>query len=220
MAVSEVMLVRHGQAQTGAQDELSYDSLSELGQTQARWLGDYLARSSRPVTRILCGALNRQRHTAELIGAALGITVQQDMRLNEFDYFSLSGSLQRQHQMPPPQSREEFMEHLPQIMRAWRDGLLQVPGESFTTFEDRVLSVLFEAEAVSGTVLVTSGGVIGMAMRHVLGLDHDAFSHVLLQIGNSSMHRYAVEFGQRRLVSFNELPHLDVPGRETARTMI
>ena len=37
----ELTLVRHGQAQTGARDEASYDSLSNLGH-QARWLGEVL----------------------------------------------------------------------------------------------------------------------------------------------------------------------------------
>ena len=42
MSQSEIILIRHGQANTGAQDEESYDKLSATGHQQSAWLGDYL----------------------------------------------------------------------------------------------------------------------------------------------------------------------------------
>ena len=39
--MSHITLIRHGQANSGAQDEAGYDALSELGARQAAWLGDY-----------------------------------------------------------------------------------------------------------------------------------------------------------------------------------
>ena len=39
----ELTIVRHGQANTGATDEKSYDKLSDLGRQQARWLGEHFA---------------------------------------------------------------------------------------------------------------------------------------------------------------------------------
>jgi len=46
--MSHITLIRHGQANTGARDEQSYDRLSALGHQQAAWLGEVtrLARSS------------------------------------------------------------------------------------------------------------------------------------------------------------------------------
>ncbi|HGG64496.1 MAG TPA: histidine phosphatase family protein, partial [Rhodobacteraceae bacterium] len=48
----ELTLIRHGQAQTGARDEASYDSLSDLGHQQAQWLGETL-RGGVPFDRII-----------------------------------------------------------------------------------------------------------------------------------------------------------------------
>ena len=37
----EITMVRHGQAKQNATSEEDYDRLSELGQTQARWVGEH-----------------------------------------------------------------------------------------------------------------------------------------------------------------------------------
>jgi len=213
-------MVRHGQAQTGAADEASYDLLSELGQQQAGWLGTYLAASAHGVTRVASGTMRRQRQTADLVAGAVGLPVEEDPRLNEFNYFALSDSMKERHALDLPTSRAGFLEHLPQVMLAWSEGRIDCPDESFADYQARVHEVLEEAEARPGTMLVTSGGIIGMAMRHVLALDIEAFSHILLQTNNSSLHRYEVEFGQRRLLTFNATPHLDPVGREGARTFV
>lgn len=216
--MTAVTLVRHGQAQTGAVDEASYDRLSDLGERQARWLGQYLAAASHGVGRIVSGDLCRQSRTAHLIGAELGLAVTIDPRLNEIDYFALSASMQERHAVDAPTDRAGFLAHLPMVMQAWSEDRIDCTRESFADYEARVHDVLSEAEATPGTMLVTSGGIIGMALRHVLGLDLAAFSHLLLQTNNASLHRYEVELGERRLTTFNATPHLDLPGREAART--
>ena len=220
--MSDVILVRHGQAQTGAEDEASYDRLSALGEHQARWLGDYLASVHHGVERIISGPMRRQRQTAAFLSEALSMEVVEDPRLKEINYFALAHSMKDRHALDLPTDRASFLEHLPQVMRAWKEGRIDNPDEDFASYEDRVLSALDDAEAHSGTMLVTSGGIIAMAVRHVLGLDDniEAFSHVLLQTNNASYHRYQVEFGKRRLVTLNATPHLDVPGREASKTFI
>ena len=49
--MGEVVLVRHGQANSGATDEESYDRLSDLGHQQARWLGIICATAKARLTR-------------------------------------------------------------------------------------------------------------------------------------------------------------------------
>ena len=39
-----IFLIRHGQANSEAKDEVSYDRLSALGKIQAGWLGQYFKR--------------------------------------------------------------------------------------------------------------------------------------------------------------------------------
>jgi broad specificity phosphatase PhoE len=217
--VSNVTLIRHGQANSGARSEAEYDALSDLGRRQAQLTGTYLAATRHGITRIISGSLNRQRDTAQAIGRELGMRPDTDPRLNEIDYFSLEASL-REHIPDTPANREEFLLHFPQVMSAWQDGVISCPDETFDEFEARVGAVLSEAEAIEGTLLVTSGGIIGMMLRHVLDLSVDAFSHALLQAHNTSIHRYQIEAGGRRLVTFNATPQFDPPDLVHARTFI
>jgi broad specificity phosphatase PhoE len=41
----QIFLVRHGQANSEAKDEVSYDKLSPLGKLQAGWLGQYFKKN-------------------------------------------------------------------------------------------------------------------------------------------------------------------------------
>ena len=218
--MTQIILVRHGQANTGARDEESYDKLSDLGRQQARWLGEYLHGTDHGVTRIISGNLFRQRDTAAEIADKLGFEVTEDPRLKELDYFSLAKSLEEQKNIAMPTDRASFIEHFPKVMEAWEEGAIYSASETYQDFATRVLGALEDAEKQDGTMLVTSGGVIGTAMRHILGLDLHSYAHMLLQVNNSSYHRYTVEYGARRLNMFNALAHLDVPERAYARTFI
>jgi len=218
--VSTVYLIRHGQAQQKATTEAEYDRLTDLGHTQAGWLGDWMAGSNHAVSRVVSGAMQRQRQTAGYIAQALGLEVAVDPRLNEIDYFSLAASMQARYASPEPEGRAQFLDHFPRVMEAWSEAHISCPAETFADYETRVEAALAEAEGQPGTVLVTSGGIIGMAMRHVLGLSLHAFSSVLLQVCNSSLTSYSVEAGARRLNEFNATPHLDPAGRAGTRTFI
>ncbi len=217
--MSVITLVRHGQANTGATDEDSYDNLSALGHEQASWMADWVAGTAYAPERVIAGPLNRQRQTAEIVAQKLDLPLETDERLREMDYFGLSQSVERTHAMPLPMDRPGFMSHIPQIMNLWAKGEIDSPVESFDQFANRVLDAMKDAEADSRRVmLVTSGGVVSVAVRHILSLDMGAFAHMMMQVHNSSLHRYVIENGERRLDNFNATPHLDSPERVSART--
>ena len=69
-------------------------------------------------------------------------------------------------------------------------------------------------------LIVTSGGVIGVVLRRVLGLDLVTTADMLLNIHNASVHRIMQEEGRLRLSLFNASPHLDHRDRAHARTYI
>ena len=206
----EITWVRHGQANTGAADEDSYDRLSPLGTLQAEWLGEHWAATGRSFDRVVSGTFRRQSGTASAISGHLNLAHDEDPRLNELDYFGLTQSVQASHAMSPPKSRDEFLAHMPQVMELWDQGEIGSHVETYAAFEARVAAMIAEAEALGGRVLyVTSGGVIGMAMRLLLGLSTHAFSGVLLQIHNTSVHRF-VKAGDRLVLDcFNAVPHLE-----------
>lgn len=214
--MSHVTLIRHGQANTGARDEIGYDRLSPLGHRQSHWLGEHLRASASHHPRLYCGTLTRHAETA----ASMGLDdVVQDARLNELAYFTLAQLLEDQHGIAVPTEREGFVAHLPQVFTAWKDGQIDGAPESFEDFETRVTEALQEIAAGPGPALVvTSGGLIAMAMRQVIGLDIPAMARMALAIMNTSMHRLHPIGDRLTPVLFNAVPHLETPDRHFAQT--
>ena len=64
--MSRLFLVRHGQAGT----RQNYDCLSEVGQRQARMLGEYLVREQLRFDAAWMGGMTRQQQTAEAVAGA------------------------------------------------------------------------------------------------------------------------------------------------------
>ena len=202
--MGELVLVRHGQANSDATSEEDYDRLSPLGFQQAEWLGGWMNRHEGAFDMVLSGTLRRHRETAH----AMGVEAREDARLNEMDYFNLGRALAEQHGIPMPDG-DGFAEHAPKVMRAWHAA--EIAGnESFTSFEGRIVDVLAEASAPGRRVLcVTSGGVIAIALRHVLGLDTDRLAYAMLPIHNASIHRFHIRPEAMVMSQYNATPHLD-----------
>jgi broad specificity phosphatase PhoE len=211
--MGEIILVRHGQANSTATDEAGYDRLSDLGRRQAEWLGQWFAGQGERFDLVLSGTLNRHLGTAE----AMGQRPEVDPRLNEMDYFNLSRAL-TETRGKGPVSQSDFAAHIADVMEAWHRAEI-LGAETFDAFEARVIGVLAEAAAPGRRILcVTSGGVIGMMIRHLLRLDPTRMAHVLLPILNTSIHRVQVMPHGTILAGFNATPHLDTLERAHART--
>ena len=216
--LAEIILVRHGQANSAATDEASYDQLSELGRQQSTWLGAHLKSSNPHFDRVITGTLNRQIDTAQAMGFDV---TKQDTRLNEMSYFDLAHAMEAEHGVPVPEHTQDYARHLPQLMEYWAADRLSEAGERYGDFAARVRVLIDEICAAKGRVLlVTSGGVIGMAVTYALGLQHGSQSKIMLQIMNSSLHRLQHVHGALMVGSFNATPHLDAPERAHARTYV
>ncbi len=215
--MSHITLIRHGQANTAARDETSYDRLSDLGRQQSAWLGEHLRASGAHHPRLYCGTLRRHRETAAAM--SMGPAPVEDARLNELEYFTLARLLEDQHGLAVPTHREGFVAHLPKVFTAWRDGRIRNAPESFAGFEDRVLSALDDIARGEGPALVvTSGGLIAMTLRQSMGLDIPAMARVALAIMNTSVHRLHRIGPDLTPVLFNAVPHLEHPDRHFAQT--
>ena len=214
--MSHITLVRHGQANTGARDEESYDKLSPLGHQQAAWLGAHLRACGDTHARVYTGTLRRHIETADSMGLC---AATRDPRLNEIEYFTLAELMQAQHGLAIPEEREGFVEHLPRVFTAWQNGEIADPPETFEAFETRVHAVLHEIGQGPGpAIAVTSGALISMVMRQVLDLDTRSMARVALAIMNTSVHRVHPIGPRLSPVLFNSVPHLDPPDRHYART--
>ncbi len=214
--MTEITLIRHGQAQTGATDEASYDNLSELGHQQARWLGEHI-RASHGYDRVISGAMNRQIQTAQSVG--LDVPHLTDERLNEMDYFGLAESLQQTHGVAWPTSEPEFIAHLPKILTAWRTGEIRDGLESYEAFRARISAALADVAQQDGrTLLVTSTGVISTLATMALDLDIPGKSKLFLSVAHTSVHRFALRNDGLHLTQFASTPHLERPDRLHAKT--
>ena len=213
--MGDIVLIRHGQANRNAADEADYDRLSDLGRQQAVWLGEWLRAQGESFDRVLSGSLNRHLGTVE----ALQLDAPEvDPRLNEMDYFNLGAALETQAGIPMPDNPDAYAIHVRQVMQAWHRA--EIEGtESFASFETRVTDVFREAAKPGTRVLcVTSGGVIGMMVCHLLGVDHLRLAQLLLPIFNASVHRIHVTEHGEYLSGFNAIPHLEAAERAHART--
>ncbi|MBF9032875.1 histidine phosphatase family protein [Rhodobacterales bacterium HKCCE2091] len=211
--MGEIVLVRHGQANSAATTEEDYDRLSDLGHRQGGWLGEWMRDHEAPFDHVLSGTLRRHRETV----AAMGLAADEDARLNELDYYRLSQAMLDRHGVPLP-GPDDFADHMPKVFAAWHAAEIE-GAEPYEAFETRVGEMLREA-AVPGRRLlcVTSGGVIGMMLRQLLDLDLMKLSQVMLPIMNTSIHRIRVHPDRTFLTGFNATPHLDPPDRAFART--
>jgi broad specificity phosphatase PhoE len=211
--MGEIILVRHGQANSAAQTEEDYDRLSDLGHSQARWLGGWMRDHGYQFDHVVSGTMRRHRETVQ----GMGFAADEDARLNELDYYRLSHALHSVKGEPLP-TGEDFADHMPKLFTAWQQAEIE-GAEPYKSFEDRVAALMADAAQPGRRVLcVTSGGVIGMMMRHILDLDLVKMSRMMLPIWNSSVHRLHVRHGETFLAGYNAIPHLETPDRAHART--
>lgn len=211
--MGEIILVRHGQANSAATTEADYDRLSDLGRQQARWLGAWMQAHDWRFDHVLSGTLNRQRDTA----LEMDQTPDQDARLNELEYYNLTHAANDTLGIPLPE-KEEFLDHMPRIIAAWEREEIAVT-ETYQAFVTRVAEMMSEASEPGRRVLcVTSGGVIAMILHQILEIDLKQFGNVTFPIFNTSVHRLSVLPDRTILAGFNAIPHLERPDRAEART--
>ena len=215
--MTELTLIRHGQAQTGAQDAAGYDRLSALGHEQARWLGEHIHETGG-FDLVLSGTLTRQVDTARSLGL-MDTPLDTDGRLNELDYFGISRSLHAKHGVPFPKHGESFATHVPRVLEIWRNGDIHSGLETYDAFRARIEGAVEDAAGRDGRVLlVTSTGVIATLAAIALGLGTEMKSKMFLRVAHTSVHKFELRAGDLHLTQFGATPHLDRPDRRHART--
>jgi broad specificity phosphatase PhoE len=217
--MSTITLIRHGQANSTAKDEASYDRLSDLGHEQAKWLGDHLRDTKAHHTRLYTGTLRRHVETA--VGMATGLEPVRDARLNELEYFTLSQLLDEQHGVPFPTEQAQFIDHLPMVFQHWKDGKLENAPETYAEFQTRISDALTEISAGTGpAIVVTSGGLIAHVFGQQMDLSVAATARTAIAIFHTSMHQLHPIGDHLSPVLFNATPHLDTPSRSLSKTNI
>ena len=215
----EITMVRHGQAKQNATSEEDYDRLSELGQTQARWVGEHFRNLQLSYDVIVTGTLTRQIDTQILMNVDTKTPVVRDERFNEIRLYDLAGLIKRQFGIDLPDDEFSFKKHLNLTFEKWENGEILDPPETFENYKSRVLEGLNEIKDLGEKILlVTSGGIIAMAIKHTLDLNTEALGNCLLSSYNTGITKL-LHYDQSFIISqFNALPHLETPERWTKRT--
>lgn len=214
--MSQVLLVRHGQASWGSDD---YDVLSPRGEQQAHLLGRSLAaRGIRP-DLVVRGSMRRHRQTAEQVLAGAGWAAQpvEDRGWDEFDHVQMLSLHPAVYGEGEEMSRAQFQQWFEEATLRWTGGAHDEEyDESFTAFGRRVDAALrrtVERLGPDGTALVlTSGGPVSWVATSLLGAAADLWTQLNPVTVNSSVTKVVVGRRGMTLVSFNDHSHLEGAG--------
>ena len=197
-----LILVRHGETMYNAQRRYTGQSdipLNTLGERQAAALGESLATDRFDV--IVTSDLERTRVTAEAIAHIHGLAIREDIDLRELAFGEWEGY-----------TYDEVLAKDANRAAQWRvDPAKYAPpgGETVAQLRDRCARALkrWKTQYPEASVLwVTHGGLIGVLLCHVLGLDLKRrwqFSH-----DNASISVLHIRGDRVTIVRLNETAHI------------
>jgi broad specificity phosphatase PhoE len=230
--MSELILVRHGQASFGAE---SYDKLSDKGVEQVKILSQHWQALGERFDHIYSGTLLRQRETAQELLPLVDGEPTASVQLTGFNEYNgdplirahlrdmreagdLSGPAQW-----PIQDERLFQKIFEKATARWivddldpRDDIADF--ERWSDFKARVYAALDEVMARHGSgsrvIVSTSGGVIAMALQRVLNFPDDQVIATNWMVRNSAVSRIIYGRGKLSLTQFNNLAHLETPEKQ------
>jgi len=203
MIETRLLLIRHGETEWNREGRIQgyhADSrLTENGETQARLLAQRLA--GEDLFAVHCSDSGRARQTAAPLAAALKLDIVYDAALRERSYGRFEGwtyaDLEREH----PDAYGKFRS---------RDPAYAPPGgESGAQFRNRILAALERIAATAQgrrTAVITHGGVLGVAYRHITAASPDSKRDYSLH--NASINRILVSGGRWSLEHWGDVAHL------------
>ena len=197
----KLILIRHGESEGNAggfvQGRLDF-GLTSLGRAQAHATAERLR--GLKVDRLVSSPLKRAFETASVFAGVVGLEIEPEPGLMEYDMGAASG-------LTGPQIREKF----PEIMAAWGKGIRPTfPGEEGRDeFHARVAEVLRRYAGTRQTIAaVAHGGVISAVCYQVLGMDRARRGS--FETANCSITEVALDrAGHMVLTRQNDTCHLD-----------
>jgi len=231
--MSRVILVRHAQASFL---EPNYDKLCATGEVQARLLGEYWARRGVRFGSVWSGPRVRQVQTARLVEEAyrrLDREFPEVAVKSEFDEYPAEAVLKQGLPQVLERSQEvrdlhrafelakgsddrkrSFQQMFEAVIGMWVSGELVVDDveswQDFCARVDRGIAAIVEGAMPPGdSVIFTSGGPIGVAMRRALNLSHADTLQLTWMSRNASFTEFLSSGSRFTLSTFNAHPHLE-----------
>ena len=208
-------LVRHGQASFGADD---YDCLSALGERQSLRLGEHFRLRGLRFEAAITGTLKRQQQTLAGISEGLGSSIATQLwpGLNEYDSHALIAAIHPQPLAKPdnPEMVRQYFRLLRQSLQQWMAGTSEPVGmPRYADFVAGVAGALdhVRSQHTGDVLMVSSGGPISNAIGQVLGTSAEGVIDLNMRIFNSAVSEMTFNPKRHALVSYNTLPHLELP---------
>lgn len=228
--MSELVVIRHGQASFGEDD---YDRLSPLGEEQARALGRYWVAQEICPQHVIVGPLRRHEQTWRLTAEAMaeqGITLPEPQFREDLDEHQ--GDRVFRHLLPElmeqdpevreligttdanaPDASRRFMKAFVKVATRWATGELQVPGfENWQDFRARITGatreIMVGAAPRDRVAVFASGGTVGAITGAALGLDDAKALEINYLVRNGAVNEYIFSPRRFALSSFNNTAHL------------
>ncbi|HUE16694.1 MAG TPA: histidine phosphatase family protein [Planctomycetaceae bacterium] len=240
--MSQLYLVRHGQASFFAEN---YDRLSTLGELQARRLGEFFAARSVRFDAAFSGPAVRQQRTAEIIATTMtdlgcpcpapsvlaGLNEHSGDKLLSapharafFERHPELGALATafREAREPDDVQKSFQRLFEAVVRRWTDGQLAVPGvEQWQEFHDRarlaIESITSHPERGRTTLAVSSVGPITIALQTALKASIPISLDLGWRLRNASVTTFLYTPKRLTLDGFNSVAHLANPEEITYR---
>jgi broad specificity phosphatase PhoE len=231
--MSRVILVRHAQASFL---EPNYDKLCAVGEEQSRLLGEYWARRGVQFGCVCSGPRVRQVQTTRIVEEAyrrLGRESPEVTVMKEFDEYPAEAVLKLGLPRVLEKSQDvrdlhrafecaegiderkgTFQKMFEAVIGMWVSGELVIDGaESWPDFcvrVDRGITTIVNSSTPAGdSVVFTSGGPIGVAMRRALHLSHADALQLTWMSRNASFTEFLSSGERFTLSTFNAHPHLE-----------
>jgi len=228
--MGQIYLVRHGQASFGS---ANYDQLSELGQEQARLLGEWFASTHQTFDRVVTGGMKRHRQTADACLAVLPKSQRvntewlTDPDFNEYDHHEVL--VRHRPDFDDPEEVKRFLASSPKAKYAFQDifqasmsrwmsgrydGEYREPWPAFRQrCVDALRRVMEGAEKSQSIIVFTSGGTISTICQHVLGLQDKQVAELNWTLVNCAVTKLLFQPDRVTLSTLNNYAHLEWLGK-------
>lgn len=216
-----IYLIRHGQASFGAED---YDSLSELGQSQAQRMGEVLFERIGAPDLVLSGTMLRHQQTRDLAlrSGAIQVSHQEHADWNEYDHQAVLAALDprlktakgtRELLAQSDDPNKQFASLFAQAIARWQSAENNDYPESWLAFKSRVSgafsSLLSQLSQQQVVVVFTSGGPISVIAQQLLGLPDDKMLSLNWTLANCGITKIVQTPNRVLLATLNEHSHFE-----------
>lgn len=204
MPATTLILLRHGETEWNLngrwQGQAADTALTDLGRAQARLAACRLQRY--PIDVIYSSDLSRAFETAQIVGAAVGLTPVAEPGLRESNVGAWTGLTWTEIEARFPDETA--------AMIAGED-VRRGGGESFGELQVRLaatVEALASRHPGQTLLLVSHGAALRSVVAHALGASLPQMHRIAIG-GNTSLSILQYEVGRFRLISYNDTAHLN-----------